>query len=250
MDMFEYRPFAEDDDQTFRDVLFHTLYIPHFAWETFPDRIGRENLRALTHDGRLIGGMGIYRTGLWFGGNCVPCGGVSLVGVSPEHRRRGAARFLMEQSLREMRDEGTPLAALYASAQGVYRAAGFEQAGSRCEYSLPLTMIGVQQRELPVRQVPVDSHEPFDGAVSVPLRATNGQLERTPGMWQRLLSLHEETTYGYLVGEEGQEEGYLIYWQTGDRGTSARLEIRDWCALTAGAATRLWTFLADHGIHH
>jgi len=68
MEMFEYRPFADVDDQAFRDVLFHTLYIPLHAWETFPDRIGRENLRALTHAGRLIGGMGIYRAGLWFGG--------------------------------------------------------------------------------------------------------------------------------------------------------------------------------------
>lgn len=245
--MFDYRPFAPQDDETFRNVLFHALNAPHEIWPAFAERIGRENLRVLRQGERLIGGLCVYRMGQWFGGKVVPSGGVALVGVAPDCRRQGAARFLMRSLLEELRSDGVPLAALFASSQAVYRAVGFEQAGSRCVHELPLTNIGIEERELPVHAVALASSEPFERLHRRRAELSNGHIERSPGLWQRVLHLKDKVQYGYVIGESSDPEGYLIYYQESGNSQATQVVVRDLCALTCRAGRRLWSFLADHG---
>jgi predicted acetyltransferase len=244
--MFEYHPFADADEETFRNVLFHTLNVPLDYWTKFAERMGRENFRVLRQAGRLIGGLGVYPMGLWFGGRVVPAGGIALVGVAPEHRRQGAAGFLMRENLRELRAGGVPLAALFASSQAVYRSVGYEQAGSRCTYELPLSNIGLEDREVPMHAVALSSSAPFEALYR--RRATNssGHIERSPGLWQRILAGRSDVQYGYLIGAASDPEGYVIYYQEDGGDQPIRIVVRDLCALTPRAGRRLWTFLADH----
>jgi len=245
---FEYQRFVDpDDDTAFRDVVAHALNLPHDVWPLFAERIGRENLRVVRHSGRLVGGLGTYQMGHWFGGRSIRCAGVAAVGVAPEFRRQGASRGLLRRMLEEQRAAGVPLAALYASSQAVYRAVGFEQAGSWNRYELPLTNIRVGDRELPMHSVPLSSPEPFTALCRQRAESSNGQLDRTPGLWQRILNHRLKPQYGYLIGELAAPEGYVIYLQEGGVWEASKIEIRDACIRTARAARRLWTFLADHG---
>lgn len=247
MSAFEYQHFVDpDDDAPFRDVVWHALNIPHDTWPTFADRMGREHLRVARHNGRLIGGLGTYPMGQWFGGRLVRCAGVAAVGVAPEFRRQGVSRGLLQSMLAEQRAAGVPLAALYPSSQPVYRAVGFEQAGSWHSYELPLASVRLDERQLPIRQVPLTSPEPFAGLCRQRAESSNGQLERSPGLWQRILNHRQKPQYGYVVGEADAPEGFLIYFQEGGVFEPSRIEIRDQYAATARAGRRLWTFLADH----
>jgi predicted acetyltransferase len=244
---FEYqRTVGPDDDAALRDVVVQSINWPGDAWPMFVERIGRENLRAVRHAGRLIGGLATYAMGQWFGGRSIRCAGVSAVGVAPEFRRQGASRFLLQNMLEDQRSAGVPLAALFASSQAVYRAVGFEQAGSWNGYELPLTNIRLDDRELPVHPATLSSPEPFAGLDRRRAAAGNGLLDRTPGMWQRILNHRQKPQYGYLIGDANDPEGYLIYFQDGGGFDPTRIEIRDAGAMTARAGRRLWTFLADH----
>lgn len=194
----------------------------------------------------MVAGLGVYRAEQWFGGCSLPCAAVAAVGVAPESRGSGAACLLMKALLEELHDEGTPLSTLFASTQPLYRKVGYEQAGSRCRYELATASIGVRDRELPVTQVALDTPEPFLAVARERAQATNGHLQRTPGLWERLLQHPDGHQSGFVIGEPDRPEGYLIYRHCVEQEDVGHLYVRDMAALTAAAARRLWTLISDH----
>ena len=234
------------DEDTLRDLLSQSLNVPHDRWPFLLNVIGRENLRVLRRSGRIIGGLGIYRMGQWFGGRPVPCGGISVVGIAPEERARGAAVFLMRAALEELHENGTALSSLFASTQRLYRRVGYEQSGNRHYHELPLSAIGEMGRPLPVVSVGVGDSQPFEEQTRQRARITSGNLERTAGLWQRILSFPDQTVYGYLIGDVAAPEGHIIYYQKSDQPGPFNLCVRDMLALTRAAARTLWAFIRDH----
>lgn len=247
--MFEIGAYQASDEGEVRPIWMQAFDAPAGYWGDFVRRMGPENLRVLRAAGAPIGLLGVYRMGQWYGGRCVPCGGLAAVAIAPEHRQRGGAKRMLVSTLGELRAAGVPLAALYASSQAVYRAVGFEQAGSRCYYELPLRHIGLSERGVTARRVPTADATAFEGVYRRCAERENGHLERTGGLWERLLvNLSGHPQYGYVVEEKGEPSGYLIYYlDGGGPNEPTKAFIRDWCALTAGAARRLWTLIADHG---
>jgi len=242
----EYRPLLPEEETRFFDIVGHSLTIDQTSWrETFRDRIGAENLRAVLQKGQLVGGLGIYRMGQWFGGRSIPCAGVFIVGVAPEARGTGVARQTLVSMLEELRDEGTPLACLYPSTQRLYRSVGFEQAGSFCRYRLPLASINVTDRELPVIQVDEANIEALTQVAAERGRRTNGNLDRSAGLWQRITRHPEKETWCGVIGTPDNPQGYICYRNEQD-GDDELVHITDMAALTRAAARRLWTFIADH----
>lgn len=59
------------------------------------------------------------------GGNPVRTAGVTAVAVMPTHRRRGLLTAIMHRQLRDYREDGIPLATLWASESGIYRRFGY-----------------------------------------------------------------------------------------------------------------------------
>lgn len=244
---YEYGELNESErSATFADVVFPTLNIPGDFWSTFQGRVGPENFRALRKDGELIGGLGVYRMGQWFGGRNVTTAGITVVGVAPQHRGQGAAASLLSSALRELHAEGTPLAALYASTQRLYRKVGFEHAGTWAYHELPLSSIGLSERPLAMQAVPPDRHEIFHEPARVRARRTNGNLERTHGLWEKLVSPPGETMYAYVIGDRQNPDGYVIFQQREDKPGPFQIRVRDMAALNEAAARTLWAFFAGH----
>jgi len=135
------------------------------------------------HDGdAIVGGAGAFPFQLAVPGGALPCGGVTVVGVFPTHRRRGVLTAMMRRQLDDLHESGEPLAALWASEEPIYGRFGygraslvgsFELARDRSRYAYPF------EREGTIRLV-----EPDD----VPELCTPVwdavQLE-TPGMFRR-----------------------------------------------------------------
>jgi predicted acetyltransferase len=245
---FKYRPLLPDEETEFFAVTAQALTIDVSASWTgvFTQRIGAENLRAVLHDGQLAGGLGIYRMGQWFGGRTIPCGGVSVVGIAPEFRGRGLARFALRSLLEELHADGTPLACLFPSTQQVYRSVGFEQAGSRCRYKLPLSSIGLSDRDLPVTRIdPQRCAELFAATAEQRARRSNGNLQRTPGLWQRITQHPDKTSYCGVIGPMDAPQGFVSY-RYEECGEQSTVHVHDMAAVTPAAVRRLWTFLADH----
>lgn len=216
-------------------VLSTCFATPPELWDTFRARIGEANLRTVHVDGVLAGGLGIYRMGQWFGGRSVALGGFAGVGVALEHRGSGVAAAMMAESLRYLRAEGVPLAGLYASTQALYRSVGFEQAGDRVAWKVPLSRIGIRDRTLPVTRVDVDSLRPF-------YRPAHGNLDRNEAMWSRLsFSRGQGDVQAFRIGDG---EGWMIL-QIPVGTLHYPVMVRDMAGYTAPALRRMWTLLAD-----
>ena len=237
----EYDHLREDEVQPLWSLLDQSLHLSMQAGWT--DRVGVENFRVIRHNGRLVGGLGIMQMGQWFGGKNVPSAGVTAVGVSPEHRGKGTASFLLRQTLEEIHDRGLPISSLFPSTLTVYRRSGYDRAGAKIVYDLKTQAIDVRERSLEV--VPVDSsgHEEIYHAYSVRARSTSGNLDRTPYMWDAILGAGSRSIFKYLFTNDGATEGYIVFQQA---RSASHIRVRDLCVLTPEAGRRLLQFLADH----
>ncbi|WP_447005523.1 GNAT family N-acetyltransferase [Saccharothrix isguenensis] len=91
-------------------------------------RPGRRGLAAEL-DGRIAGVLTIKEFHQFYGGSTVPMGGVGGVAVDQWARGRGVGGALLDAALRDMRERGQAVSALYATVPSVYRARGWERAG-------------------------------------------------------------------------------------------------------------------------
>lgn len=218
------------------------------SWRTYIRRIGQENMRGVYDAERLAGGLAFYRMGIWFGGKEISCVGISGVAINPVDRGTGACGALLRSVLRELREEAMPLASLYASTQYLYRTVGFEHAGTQTKYSLPLASLDCDDRSLPIHRFISPPIDKLDQVADSRAAATNGNLGRTDGLWQRLLDPYDgRGTITYLLGDLNAPEGFAILRPgTRDAGHPQPLVSTDVAANTPRGWRRLCSLIRDH----
>lgn len=209
--------------------------------------LGIENNRVLFEAGELVGGLVRYQAGQWFGGNRLSMVGIAGVAVEPHRRGLGVATRLMREAVASFADEGFDLAALYPATQGVYRRAGFEQAGSRFEIRLPTTQCGFRERELEMRREGLDDRETIEALHRRHGARSPGTVDRSPPLWARIRKpRNQPEQQGYLLeGPEGAE-GYCFLAAQETASGRNELHVSDFVVGTERAAKRLLTFFADH----
>jgi predicted acetyltransferase len=209
------------------------------------DHGGLVNVRIARRGERVLGGLLEIPMGQWFGGRSVSMLGIAGVGVAPEARGEGVALSLMQETLRAARRRGVFLSTLYPATLTLYRAAGYELAGSRYRITAALGDLPTARGDLDV-----DPLEPADApAVEALYRRIAserpGYLDRGPYVWQRVRASRKETYRGFAVHGAGGLEGYTYLSQRGP-DDQRELVVHDLVTATAGALRRLTAFLADH----
>ncbi|MBW9116811.1 GNAT family N-acetyltransferase [Rhizobium cauense] len=151
------------------------------------------------------------------GGNRVSHLGVTHVGVSPTHARRGIARRLLTEQLRQARASGFVVAGLRASDARIYGRYGYGIASWSVRQEIDLTNGG---RLNPVHRGDVrrvDALENFElfkriaNSSPVPRAAT---LTRWDAWWeiQKFRTTQGSTPHhAVVIGAEGAERGYLRF---------------------------------------
>jgi predicted acetyltransferase len=205
--------------------------------------LGLENFRAARRGGRIAAGLCLVRMGQWFGGASVPSVGLSAVGVAPDSRGSGIGTALLRRTLEELHAEGIPLAVLYPSSLRFYRRAGFERAGQRLSYELPLAAIDVDDQSLALAPFEASQYEEVYRIYELRARRTSGNLDRPAWMWQSRLELKDKHFFRFLVKNGDSAEGYVVFSQG---GRSDPLTITDLCVLTPGAGRRILGLLAGY----
>lgn len=238
-------PESEEELGALERVLQECFAIPHVSWRTWFERIGREHLRVARRGGRVIGGLGVYRMGQFWGGRAVPLGGVAGVGIAPDARGAGLAREMMARTLRELAADGVPLAALYASTASLYRGVGFGQAGVKIVYEAPLASLPRGEHELACTPVDPKGHARFAPAYDGRARRWNGHLERSEAIWRRIVEPHDLQTLAYVVGRPDDPSAYVVYAQRSTAGIHYEVGVRDWAWSTRADAQRLVALLSD-----
>lgn len=238
-------PVQERDQRLLADLLGDALGLAHVdCFERF-SRLGWENFRMLRRDGKVAGGLGIISFGHWFGGQSVPAGGITVVGVAPSQRGKGAALAMMVSALREQRQRGLVVSSLYPATQTLYRRAGYEIAGSRHELRLALRDIPPGKHECDVRPL-----EPRDAEAVADLyqrRAvgSSGPLDRNAFIWRRVREPRDGVARGFMMQRGNKPLAYLFYRQKPqDHGFD--MMVTDMACADAEGAQALLSFLGDH----
>ncbi len=243
-------PVNEAEIKAYTQCVSQALFFPDIDLDSWIEREGSDNIRVARRAGRVVGGLICQPMGQWFGGQSVPMAAVRVVGVAPEHRGTGVATLLMQALMKELHRDGVPISTLYPATEPVYRRAGFEQAGVRLTYRLPVQAIDVRDRVVPLRRIEDPDRDAVRMAYAARAARTAGNLDRNDWAWQRTFSPvgTPQNTHGYLVEQDGQIGGYVVYAQKqGERIAHAHeLVLTDFVALTLEAGRRLLTLFSDH----
>lgn len=199
----------------------------------------------------------------------IPVGGLTWVGVHPQHRRKGILSAMIDAHFQHCIDRGEAVSALFAAEAGIYSRFGYGQAANDLRVKIP--------RRAPMRPVEGSGDltlrlEKYDATRHSDLVATvHAEAGRHPSPaagvnrpgWATRETAELRTTYDEdptmfrdgresrriaIVESDGEPRGYATFrrtvdWQVrGPRGTVAAGEI---VALDAAAAHRLWSTLLD-----
>lgn len=191
------------------------------------------------------------------GGASVPTAGVTMVGVSATHRRRGVLTSMMRRQLDDVREWGEPLAALTASDPAIYGRFGYATAAFalNAEIDTDRVRLSVPAGTDDVRVRYGDPAAELDACEAVYARtvpARPGMLARRPG-WERLGLLDPESERGgasplqcVLAERDGEVSGYARFrvrpeWT--DTGHNGQVQLQDLAAVDAPSRAALWRFL-------
>jgi predicted acetyltransferase len=172
-----------------------------------------ENRWVVADESTVLGCMRVLPVEQMYGGAPVASTGIAAVAVALEGRSRGISRMLMAGFLRDGHNRGLPLSTLYMSTIAAYRPHGYEVAGSRVRYQLPLEHL---PRAQPLRVTAWDDDDltDVDSCLRRITAVSNGMMVRPPWWWQqRVFGQVEDSQYlyRYRVVEDGRTTGYVVY---------------------------------------
>jgi predicted acetyltransferase len=242
------QPSEEVERQKLGEVLAESFEFPVANAAGWFDYSGHENLRVLRRQGEVVGGIIGIPMGQFFGGRSVRLYGVSGVAIAPWARGGGVGAWMMSEAMREARKAGYPLAGLYPSTLPVYRKAGFEQAGVRCELRVPVAFLPAGARDLTLRPYRQEDLPALQALYREVACTRQGWLDRGSYVWHRVLQPRLMTATGYVLEEGGQPTGYTFVGRVRRPDDPLRFDLvlTDLIARSEAGWRRLLTFLADH----
>jgi predicted acetyltransferase len=191
------------------------------------------------------------------GGVPVDAAGVTMVGVSATHRRRGVLTTMMRRQLDDVRSWGEPLAVLTASEPAIYGRFGYGVASfqtnaeidtDRVRLSVPEGTDGVRVRYA----APADVLDACEAVYARLVPRRPGMIARTPG-WERLGLLDPEAGRGgasplqcVVARRDGEVTGYARFRvrpEWGPAGACGTVVVQDLAGLDPATEAALWRFL-------
>jgi predicted acetyltransferase len=258
--MFEVRPTA-DQDEFGRAVGAIGQYFnppPSEEWlELFALTLPHERMHAAFENGQIVGGAGALPFELSVPGGSLPCAGVTVVGVHPTHRRRGALRAMMDTQLRDVHERGEPIAALWASEETIYGRFGYGIASWAGELKVPHESDAFAEpleEKGTTRFVTLEeARELFPPIYDAVRRERPGMPSRSETWWSdrqlRLPEFEAEAPRRFVALEiDGEPQAYAIYRThfAFEGGLPAsRLAVREALGVTPQATAAIWRFLLD-----
>ncbi|HEX6762519.1 MAG TPA: GNAT family N-acetyltransferase [Gaiellaceae bacterium] len=219
-----------------------------------------ERVLAARADGQIVGGAATVSFDVSVpGGATIPCGGVTVVGVLPTHRRRGLLNAMMQAQLEDARARGEAIACLWASEAAIYGRYGYGLATRIGELTLGREHTSFDRPFEPrgeVALIDADAAGRVVPAIYERMRASRpGMMSRSEAWWRtRRLDDDPSRRRGggplviALLSLDGEPAAYALYrvtqdWQAGV--TDGTVRIVEAVTPTAESTRELWRWLLD-----
>ncbi|MGH2726874.1 MAG: GNAT family N-acetyltransferase, partial [Actinomycetota bacterium] len=206
------RAMREEEREHVRALHQRSFNIPSALYEKLP-KPPAESIRVAEEGGTITGALRYHEIAHFFGGRSVPAAGIGGVVVAPEARGRQVAERLVVTTLRELREKGSVISALYPATVPVYRRCGYEYGGMRVEFRTPLRLLsrGDGPEAVPWTD---DDFEEITACYRAWAIARNGVVDRPEKWWSRTLTnLEDAEVLRICVREAGVITGYMVYTQ-------------------------------------
>ena len=210
-----YRTARRTDVETLAELGFRAYRVRSIEQrrEFYTDhpRFGLKDVRVGELDGQIVASLVLYPLTTWVRGQKLPVAGIGSVAVSPEHRRRGVGEALMRATLRELRQEGRALSALYAFRGSYYRKLGYGVIER--VYALAVAPGNLPHGEdaRQVRRLMLPDRPAVESLYDRVAAQGHFALTRTPAWWEKRLWTYPGDWVVYEGKRRGQIEGYLHY---------------------------------------
>ena len=221
-------------------------------------RLGNFARSTAAFDGdEVVGTAGIWDFDLTVPGGTLPAAGVTWVSVKPTHRRQGILTSMMRIQLDAIREQGEPIAALWASEAPIYGRFGYGLAAEGVDFHIARPHARLRHT-VPwtgrCRFVTRDEALAAWPAVYDAVRKTiPGLISRSPDWWAYRHLPAQETPRPPLTGsfrvqyeEDGRPLGYVRYRvkeQYADGYPTSELRVVELIAASDAAYSALWSYV-------
>lgn len=223
--------------------------------ERFSRNLPLERMHAAFDGAEIVGGAGAFPFEMTVPGGVARTAGITVVGTTPTHRRRGVLRALMRAQLDDVHERDEPVAALWASEETIYGRFGYGMASLAGSIELPREYGSFA---LPLERGGTARIVDADEALRLFPRVWDAVRRRYPGMlarsrnWWEYRVLFPQPASGpkrfVVLEREGRPEGYAIYRHNFkmEHGVSdGELAVVEAVALDGRPTAEIWRFLLD-----
>jgi predicted acetyltransferase len=191
-------------------------------------------------------------------GGPVATAGITLVGVSPTHRRQGILSKLMQRELERAHERGEPIASLWVAEETIYGRFGCGVGAVNGDIRIDREHTHFRKHfdRLPVRQVSHDEAlEHFPLVYDQVAPHSPGMVARSRDWWEvRQLGDGEHDRNGAgplhraLIERDGKPVAYALYRHRTsfiESRTDSTLEVREAIGIDTAAIASVWRYLFD-----
>jgi predicted acetyltransferase len=217
-----YRPARRTDVETLAELGSRAYRVSSIEkrreFYTDHPRFTLRDVRVAELDGEVVASMVLYPLTAWVRAQPVPVIGVGSVAVSPEHRRRGVGEAFLRAALREMRQRGSHLSALYAFRDGYYRKLGYGVAEVVHQLAIAASNLPASDEARRVRRLMLPDRAAVQSVYERAAMQGHFALARRVEWWTQRLWTYPGDWVVYEGRRRGQIEGYLYYEVETTRG--------------------------------
>lgn len=219
--------------------------------------------QAAFEGGTIVGSLGSYSHRLSVPGGEVPMAGTTWVSVAPTHRRQGILRELMSRHLQEVREQGEPLAGLWASEAAIYGRFGYGMATEQLVLTVNPRGVRWEATAPPapdrVRIVPLDEAPDVLAPIYQRCRERRGGMHARSRSWwgfqvlsDRKAAMNGMSYKRVAVAEvDGEDVAYAVYGakeKWGDDGPAGELALTEMVGVDPQAEAGMWRYLLGHDL--
>jgi len=213
-------------------------------------RLDPDQVHVAEEDGEARSSVVALSMESYVGGEPHSMGGIAAVMAHPAYRRRGYAKALMHEALRDMRERGIHLSMLDPFSHSFYRTFGYELAMETIGYKLKPSVLPISSEQQGIRAYREDDLPAMmrlleSEAAHYPMCA-----KRSEDYWrsEELWGKSDQKLEAAVFERAGDLEGYILYHQkTSSGATPPRIvKVEELVAATREARAGLLSFLASY----